>query len=301
MAHHRNDHSIEKISVAEEVAPIGHSNSRYVEECITRFRKWYKGQDSLGQSEECLTIPLSISDFLDLKKVLNIDEDEKYYFIPLSPRYLLKHNRFPKYCYSALSTTLAIQRMPSSIHEKAVSTVANGFSSVRKALPTNLRRKIHIVTNQVFTEFDDKYENSEKTPDTTVQITNSQGMVNIKFVLEVGLSKSYEMLVQDARLWIEGDPNVNFVMIVKMEENPPYQSPVRHLTDDQFEQHNFPEWKNINMKTFALDGEYGPASFMGLCWVGRISGFLEVWERDTASNIAKITPAGRIVSYYPSR
>jgi len=215
--------------------------------------------------------------------------------------YLLNTNRFPKYSYDASSSILAIERMPSPIHEKVVTTVADGFSSVRKGLPTNLRRKIHIVTNQAFTEFDGKYDGTEKTPDTAVQITNSEGIVNVKFVLEVGLLESYDMLVQDAHIWLEGNHNVTHVMIVKMEENPPYQGPVRHFTDDQFEKLEFPERKNINVKTFALDGVYGPASYMGFCWVGQISGFLEIWERDEVSNVAKITPAGRIVSYYPSR
>ena len=62
------------------MAPIGHPKSRYVEECITRFGNWQRGRDDFcqpGGGEGCLVMPLSTLDFMDFKKALNIDEDEK--------------------------------------------------------------------------------------------------------------------------------------------------------------------------------------------------------------------------------
>jgi len=212
--------------------------------------------------------------------------------------YLLNTNRFPKYSYDASSSILAIERMPSAVHEKVVSTVTDGFLSVRRSLPTDLRRRIDIVTKQNFREFEGEYDGSEKTPDTAVQITDTTGMVNIKFVLEVGFSETYDMLVQDARTWIQGNYNVVLVMIVKLEENPPYRCPIRNMTDEEFEQLEFDERKNINIQSFTLEGDYGPAMYKGFLWVGEISGYCELWERDKVSGLAKLTPVGRMVSYY---
>ncbi|PUU81780.1 hypothetical protein B9Z19DRAFT_970611 [Tuber borchii] len=265
----------------EEVAPIGHSNSTHVEKCIQKFNDWHGRKNPLGLCEDeqdRLAMSLSISDFLEMKKVLKIDEDEK----------------FPRYCYDVSSATLTIQRMPSPIHEQVVSTVADGFSTLRKSLPTNYRRSIQIVTNQVFDEFDGRHDGTEKTPDTAVKITDAAGMPHVRFILEVGLSESYEMLVRDARTWLEGNNHVTLVMLVKLEENPPYVCPVKDLTDEEFEHLKFPDRKSINVKTFTLEGDYGPATYMGLAWVGEISGFLEVWERDKISGMAQITAAGRI-------
>jgi len=44
--------------------------------------------------------------------------------------------------------------------------------------------------------------------------SNARGGYDIKFVLEAGLSESYDHLVEDARLWLEGMRQVSLVGLI---------------------------------------------------------------------------------------
>ena len=191
--------------------------------------------------------------------------------------------------------------MPSPLHEGVVSTVSAGFNAVRSSLPDDLRRKMHIVGNQHYKDFQGIYKGSEKTPDTAVGITNAAGAVVVKFVLEVGFAESYKMLVEDAKQWIEGREAPCLVMIVKIEEHPVYKCPTRSLSDVEFSQLAFPPEHEINMQTFTLNGPYGPACYKGLNWVGQVTSFVEMYKRDPVTKMAKLISPGRMVSYplYP--
>lgn len=90
--------------------------------------------------------------------------------------------------------------------------------------------------------------------------------------------------MDDARLWIEGG-GVYKVTIVKFEESPPYRSP-RLFNDDgeelSPEELGIPEDRfTILEDDFALGGQFGPATYRNLTWVGHISQVLmEHWVPD---------------------
>ncbi|KAG0636578.1 hypothetical protein HOY80DRAFT_909090 [Tuber brumale] len=265
----------------EQVAPIGDPESAYTEECVRKFKEWHSGKGAFRSPESRengLIMKITMPHFLDFKKALDIDDDEK----------------FPRYSYNALSSLLTIQCMSSPIHEKVVSTVSEGFNLARTSLPATLRRRIDIVGNQQFTDFEGAYDGFEKTPDTAVQITSATGTMEVKFVLEVGLTETYTMLVEDAKMWLEGREAASLVMIVKMEENPVYKCPTRNLSDDEFSQLGFPPRREIDVEAFTLAGPYGPAYYKELRWVGGVTGFIEIWKRDPISGLATPTPPGRI-------
>lgn len=47
----------------------------------------------------------------------------------------------------------------------------------------------------------------------------------------------------------------------------------------------FPEASQVKTSDVKVGGEYGPATYKTLEWVGRIlAGFLEVWKRDWVGN-----------------
>ncbi|RPA90842.1 hypothetical protein L873DRAFT_1795254 [Choiromyces venosus 120613-1] len=260
----------------EQVPPLGDSKSTYTRECVKRFKDWHLGKGAFSfpeTREDGLTMVISMRDFLDFKKVLHVDDDE----------------RFPRYSYDSLSSALTIQCMSSPIHEQVVSTVSEGFTLARSNLPTSLRRRIDIVGNQQFTDFKGAYYGSEKTPDTAVKIEDATGTLELKFVLEIGLTETYDELVQDAKTWLEGTETVSVVMLVKMQEDPGYQCPTQNLSDEEFAQLGFPRGQEINLATFALDGPYGPAVYKGFTWVGRFTGFTEMWKRDPVSGLATRT------------
>lgn len=52
---------------------------------------------------------------------------------------------------------------------------------------------------------------------------------------------------------------------------PSYQNPLRNLSDDEIERLKFPPASEFPANKFSLEGEYGPAMFKELLWVGRIS------------------------------
>ena len=136
-------------------------------------------------------------------------------------------------------------------------------------------------------------------PDLVVLFKNANGARKAKFVLEVGFSETYEDLVEDVKMWLEGRRReVSTIVLVKFEETPAYGCPTRHLNDEDFERLDFPAPSELRVSNFRLEDEYGPALYKGLAWVGRISAaFMEVWKRDPVTGLATQN-GGRIVGHH---
>ena len=163
------------------------------------------------------------------------------------------------------------------------------------ALPAKTQSKIDIIAPKNYQHFYGKYDGSEITSDIAVQIQTDIGL-KVKFALQVGLSESYEKLVEDAQLWLEGTKTVSIVMLVKLYEDPPYNGPTYDLTDEEFDALQFPPTEEIDQQSFVVDDQYGPATYKGLTWVGSISGFIEIWGLKGASRSA-CRISDRMVSY----
>ncbi|CUS08190.1 unnamed protein product [Tuber aestivum] len=263
----------------EQVPPAGDPQPQYTRDCVKRFQDWRSEKGNLasrGGREGGLDIEISLLGFLSFKKALHIDDDHET-------------ARFPKYSYDSFTSVLTIQCMPSVIHEQVVSTISEGLTLARSHLPTYLQQRIDIVGNQNFTNFHGAYHGSEKTPDTALKIEDSSGNLALRFILEVGLAETYEKLVRDASLWLDGTETVSAVMLVKLVEDPGYQCPTQLLSDQEFAQQGFLRPQELNLSTFALHGSYGPAVYKGFTWVGSVSGFIEIWKRDRVSGLASRT------------
>lgn len=130
-----------------------------------------------------------------------------------------------------------------------------------------------------------------------MKFADENGDLDPKFVVEVGCSESYLDLVQEAILWLEGDPRVSVVVIVDFEEKPPFRCPTRDLDDKKLEMLGFPDRADAEDQQFVSQGDYGPVTYKGLDWTGRFSTvFAEVWRRDPESGFA--TQSGdRVVSF----
>ena len=116
---------------------------------------------------------------------------------------MLTNFRYSKYAYDASTSTLIVKFMPSPVHESITDTIATGFIVARAGLPRSLR-DFNITTNQNFRGFSRQHSGSCKVPDLAVEFTDAAGDLNPKFVVETCLSETYEELLQDARLWLEG-------------------------------------------------------------------------------------------------
>lgn len=99
-------------------------------------------------------------------------------------------------------------------------------------------------------------------------------------------------------MWLEGNPNVSMFVLVDFQETPDYHNPLCNLSDKYFEQLGFPEAEELKTSMFGLAGDYGPAMYKGLAWVGQIStAVVEIWKRNPTTRLA--TQVGdRVVSYY---
>ncbi|PUU79372.1 hypothetical protein B9Z19DRAFT_1125372 [Tuber borchii] len=108
--------------------------------------------------------------------------------------------------------------------------------------------------------------------------------------MAVELSKSYENLVADAKLWLEGTKTVSLVLLVKLEESPAYLCPIKNLTSVELDELVFPNLAEIRTGAFTMSSSCGPAIYKGLqvVWmpVGRIFGFLESWGLDPLTKSA---------------
>jgi hypothetical protein len=76
--------------------------------------------------------------------------------------------------------------------------------------------------NRRFHGFKGQYQDSRKSPEFAVDFMNPQGSVGVNFVLEVGVAETYDDLVENAKLWLEGMDTVSLVMLVKFVETPNY-------------------------------------------------------------------------------
>jgi hypothetical protein len=86
-------------------------------------------------------------------------------------------------------------------------------------------------------------------------------------------------------MWLEGRRHVSIFILVKFEETPKYQCPVRDLED--FEQLGFPKATELRTSNFSLVGNFGPAIYKRLAWVGQIAvAFIEIWKRDPITGFA---------------
>ncbi|KAL7623144.1 hypothetical protein AAE478_006825 [Parahypoxylon ruwenzoriense] len=152
-------------------------------------------------------------------------------------------------------------------------------------LPTNLRRRTRILFEQEFRSFGGSWSGSEKKPDLGIQVRNADNEMELKWVLEVGFSETYELLI---RLWLQGSSQVSMVTIVKFCETPPYRSPLpiyNNETGEELDPRTAagipPDFRAIRTKDVILERQYGSATYKGFRWVEQIS---EVWMETWVPN-----------------
>ncbi|KAH0551428.1 hypothetical protein GP486_007358 [Trichoglossum hirsutum] len=200
--------------------------------------------------------------------------------------------RYLKWSYNSLTSTLIIHSMspPSPLHEYFCRLIQLKLDHAQFRLP-NFNPEdpiIHTATNRLYTGFTGEYEGSERVPDLSVSFVGVDGRLELKLVVEVGFSEKYSDLIEDAKMWLEGGGHeVSNVMLVNIEESPSYRSPLLDLEDEEIEQLGLPGQHRIN---FDAEGDFGPITYKGLVWVGRITSiFVEVWKKDPQSGLATLS------------
>ncbi len=192
--------------------------------------------------------------------------------------------------FNSRSCTGIIQWMPSS-HEILASSFIRSDTVATQDLRSEIARQINAVGNQRVGAFTGAYEGSKKEPDVLFKYKGQDHKVLYTAVVEIGFAETYEELIDDVKLWIEGNRNIRTVILIKVEENPRYRSPISKLKDDKIEQDlEFPDLKDLDTSIVIPkdpNDNFGPLQINNLIWVNKMSVFLEIWKRDAVSEKAK--------------
>jgi hypothetical protein len=171
--------------------------------------------------------------------------------------------------------------MPFPLHQSILSEMIMQIVDSLHGLPANLRRRIRVVPSERFWSFGGQWDGSQKEPDLSIWIRNTDNERELKWVLEVGFAESYEQLKNDVRLWLEGSSQVSMVTIAWFCEEPKYRCPVPKEIDPREVLGISKDCRDIRSRDVVVQGAYGPAFFKELQWVGEITGiYMESWVRD---------------------
>ncbi|THC94127.1 hypothetical protein EYZ11_006376 [Aspergillus tanneri] len=228
----------------------------------------------LEDYEKQLAIKMSVGDWNKLRRDLDLDSKDESY---------------PRFSFDASTSTLIIQCMPSPIHQSISSILIEEIMISKAAVPVNLRRQTQALFDEDFKSFGGQWSGSDKRPDLGIGVRNANNEMELKWVLEVGFSETYKQLKNDIRLWLEGSSEVSMVTIVKFCETPSYRCPFPRdpiYGDDEEELDTLQalgipsDVREILKKDVVFEGEYGPATYKRLTWVGKISEvWMETWVR----------------------
>ena len=190
--------------------------------------------------------------------------------------------------------------MPSPVHEILASPFFGSNAVTTQDLRSEVARQIDVVGNQrVGAAFTGAYMGSKKEPDVLFKYKGQDHKVLYTAVVEIGFTETYEELIDDVKLWIEGNRDIRTVILIKVEENPRYYSPTSKLEDDEVKDLGFPDPGGLDTSIVSLkdpNNSFGPLQINNLVWVGEMGVFLEIWKRDTINGEAK-QQGTRSVSY----
>ena len=189
--------------------------------------------------------------------------------------------------------------MPSPTHETLAAPFIRSDVVATQDLRSEIARQINVVGNQRVGAFTGAYEGSNKEPDVLFKYEGQDHNVLYTAVVEIGFAETYEELIDDVKLWIEGNRDIRTVILIKVEENPCYHSPTSKLEDDEVEDLGFPDPKDLRTSLVVPkdpNDSFGPLQINNLGWVNKMSVFLEIWKRDTVNGGAK-QKGTRTVSY----
>ncbi|KAL1965263.1 hypothetical protein VTN77DRAFT_5865 [Rasamsonia byssochlamydoides] len=195
--------------------------------------------------------------------------------------------KYPQYEYNASTSNLVIKLMPTPVHDAIVPIFMNGFFRARDDLPEDIKWSATLSTNENFNDFAGEYSGSQKVTDLNFMVEDASGTDQPRFILEIGHSETYEELLEDAKLWLNGNHNVSVVVLVKLIETPAYHCPLRHPDTNDRIRLGIPAGPSqLRGEDFLMAGEYGPITYRGLTWMGKMSEvFMEVWRRDLTSGV----------------
>ncbi|KAI9767586.1 MAG: hypothetical protein M1840_005623 [Geoglossum simile] len=164
------------------------------------------------------------------------------------------------------SKSKLVLHMVGFVHETVTHTLLQGFYDAYLQLPLIYRNKIRIETNSPCIRFGGEYRGSRKIPDIGVQGDDEYGIPQMRLIVEIGVSQTYESLV----------------VVVSLSEFPAYSSPdPSRLVDVPVEEMGQTLFRRV-------ESPLGPIEFEGITWFGSISAFVEMWAKDPVTGSARL-------------
>ncbi|KAI4152546.1 MAG: hypothetical protein LQ340_002853 [Diploschistes diacapsis] len=210
---------------------------------------------------------------------LNINQQE---FTILEAILLESESKFPRITYDSLKGKARITYMASSLHESVTAQFLVAYGRSSADLEPDMEDCIAAMGSPT-TRLTDKQENSKFEPDAAFYFRQSQTREKkLSAVVEVGLSQSYEDLCEVAVAWLNGQPSLQLVILVKITETPVWtsRSSVGDRDIEEVNQFLRPFHLDVPQIEPPLDDIDHPLVFKGLPLVNSMSMFIEFWKRD---------------------
>ena len=180
--------------------------------------------------------------------------------------------------------------MPTSVQQDIASAFIARHDVATEPLPPAIQRRMVATGNQTVNKFRGIYQGSEKEPDALFKYRQENGNFIFLCVVEIGFSETYEELVEDIKIWIEGTNEVQTVVLIKLEEIPSYICPTQALQEEEIDALGSIYLSDLQPNMVTLDDKadiFGPLRLCNLTWVGRMRAFLEIWKSNATNREAE--------------
>ncbi|KAK9241522.1 hypothetical protein V1506DRAFT_563631, partial [Lipomyces tetrasporus] len=209
--------------------------------------------------------------FSELKSAEGISEDQRY----------------PSLGYNSVNQTATVVTCPSNVHEGATGWIEykifkyiDDYLSTRSPHTLSHIRECRSTTQSIGGE----YIGSRKEPDGGFIYKARSSTNKLMIAIDVGTSETYDKLLDDKDMWINGN-GVNVVILVWLEELPPFRNPNTRYTNIAglaAEKDAMAQSIGETVETNITLGYYGPLEYRDHTWIGELNkAFIEVWRQDS--------------------
>ena len=187
----------------------------------------------------------------------------------------------PDISYDFRTLTGIIEYWPTSVRQRLFEEFRMAVERSLRKLPPNVKMSCRSSFCSIIENFKGQYKGSCNQSAQMWTYTNQDRKEKLTAVVEVEFTaQSYAQLVEDARMWLEGNAQVQTFFLVKVEEDPEYTEPsISDLSEKEIRNLLSIDAVETSMAVPTnANSPFGPIQISGLVWVGKMKLFLEVWK-----------------------
>ncbi|OQV11053.1 hypothetical protein CLAIMM_14957 isoform 2 [Cladophialophora immunda] len=197
-----------------------------------------------------------------------------------------------RFAYDSSRSLLTIMPPPSTRHDAVVEFLSDLAQEAKFNLMSPAKSKMSITWNRHVRDFEKEYESSQKQPDLSIKWYENDPVGQLHTVVEVGVSQSLQSLRALVPLYLQGKPEVQRVILVKIKETPVFRSSTQPSTDTSL---------TPDSKELRRDEATGVIWFGDVKVVGETQMLWEVWGRNIDGDPHKIFEETMTYGAVPSR